>query len=70
MTKSNPKTHMARLVPSTMGTFTFVEVTGASWWVRVKLGFSLLLAPLTVALIGRTIGVQMDVPEEVGDGDA
>lgn len=65
MSKSNPKTHMARLVPSTMGTFTFVEVTGASWWTRVKLGFSLLIAPLTIPLIGRTIRVQMEKPKEV-----
>ncbi len=51
-------------VTFTPRTFTFYQIQDASFWTRVKLGLSLLLAPITIPLIGRTIRVRMEKPKE------
>lgn len=54
----------APFVPGARATYTPFVAAGPLWW-RIKLGVSLLLTPLTVVLLGRSIRVEQ--PKE-GNG--
>jgi hypothetical protein len=41
-------------------TFIHLQFTGMSLWTRVKLGLSLLLTPLTIVIMGRSIRVSYE----------